>query len=101
MKLIGDIKHSLPLPHDAFCLAVVHHRRRKQAQAGVAMLLVVPTKKSLTKRAAVLDAPKAIRELRPILQSAELTFGERIVVANVRPTMGFPDAQIGQDGGDA
>jgi hypothetical protein len=47
VKLIGNIEHRLALPHDAFCLAVVHHRWREQTQAGVAMLLVVPAKKSL------------------------------------------------------
>src|SRR2546430_8158627 len=37
MKLVGNIEHLLALPQDAFRLAIVNHRRRKQAQAGVAM----------------------------------------------------------------
>ncbi len=74
MKLVGNIEHFLALPQNVFRLAIVHHRRRKQAQAGVAMFLVVPTKKSLTESTAVLNAPKTVRELRPILQGAELAF---------------------------
>jgi hypothetical protein len=55
----------------------------------VTMLLVVPPEKPLTESTTVLDAPKAVRELRPILQGAKLTLGIRIVVRDVRPTMCF------------
>ena len=37
------------------------------------MLFVVPAEKSLRKGTAVLNAPETVRELRPILQGAELT----------------------------
>src|SRR4029077_10142525 len=80
MKLVGNIEHFLALPQNVFRLAIVHHRRRKQAQAGVAMFLVVPTKKSLTESSAILNAPETVRELRPILQGAELAFRVRVVV---------------------
>ncbi len=72
MELIRDVEHRLTLLQDAFCLPVVHHRWREQAQAGMAMLFVVPTKKSLTESTAVLQASETVRELRPILQRAEL-----------------------------
>src|SRR6202008_288606 len=94
MKLVSNIEHILALPQNVFRLAIVHHRRRKQAQAGVAMFLVVPTKKSLTETMAILNAPETVRELRPILQGAELAFRVRIVVRNVRPTMRFGHSQI-------
>jgi hypothetical protein len=92
MTLIGNIEHFLTLPQDVFSLAIVNHRWRQQAQAGVAVLFVVPLKKSLTESTTVLDAPKAVRELRPILQGAKLTLGIRIVVRDVRPTMRFCDS---------
>ena len=60
------------------------------------MFLVVPAKKSLTESTTVLNAPEAVRELRPILQGAELAFRIRIVVRDVRPAMRLGDPQIGQ-----
>ena len=60
------------------------------------MLFVVPPKKTLTESTAVLDAPKAVRELRPIFQGSELALGKGIVVRDVRPTMRFRDTQIGK-----
>ncbi len=36
MKLISNIEHGLTLLQHASCLAVVHHRRCEQAQAGLA-----------------------------------------------------------------
>src|ERR1700746_1811300 len=89
MKLVGNIEQFLSFPQNVCRVAIVHHRRRKQAQAGMAMLLVVPAKKSLTESSAILNAPETVRELRPILQGAELAFRVRIVVRNVRPTMRF------------
>ena len=49
----------------------------QQAYAGVTVLLVVPPKKALTESTTVLDASKAVRELRPILQGSELALAEK------------------------
>ena len=67
VTLVSNIEHILPLPQDAFRLAIVNHGWRQQAYARVTMLFVIPPKKTLTESATVLDAPKAVRELRPIL----------------------------------
>src|ERR1035441_10053004 len=83
MKLIGGIEHVLTLEQDGAGLVVVHHGRREQGQAGVAMFLVVPTKESLRKSTAVLNAPEAVRELRTIFHGAELTLRIWIVVGDV------------------
>src|SRR6516225_7970405 len=99
MKLISNIEHRLPLPQDAFRFTVVHHRRREQAQTGMTMLLVVPTKKSLTESTAVLQTSETVRELRPILQRAELTLRVRVVVRDMWPAVGLGHAQIGQQEG--
>ena len=96
MSLISHIENPLALFEDECGLVVVDHRRRQQAQAGMAMFFVVPTKEPLREGPAVLDAPEAIRELRSILHGAELTFRIRIVVRDVRPAMRLGDAQIGQ-----
>ena len=74
VTLVSNIEHILALPQNVFRLAIVHHRRREQAQAGMAMFSVIPAKKSLTESTAILNAPETVRELRPILQGAELAF---------------------------
>ena len=96
MKLVSNIEHILALPQDVFHLAIVNRRWRQQAYAGVTVLLVVPPKKTLTESTTVLDASKAVRELRPILQGSELALGKGIVVRDVRPAMRFRDTQIGE-----
>ena len=79
-----------------FRLAIVNRRWRQQADARVPVLFVVPPEKTLTESTAVLDAPKAVRELRPIFQGSELALGKGIVVRHVRPAMRFRDTQIGE-----
>ena len=92
MRLISRVENGLALFEDERGLLVVNHGRCEQRQAGVAVFFVVPTKKSLAERAAVLNTPEAVRELRPIFHGAELTFRVRVVVGDMRSTMGFGDA---------
>jgi hypothetical protein len=84
-------RYILALPQCVFHLAIVNRRWRQQAYAGVTVLVVVTPKKSLTESTTVLDAPKAVRELRPIFHGSELALGKGIVVRHVRPTMRFRD----------
>jgi len=93
---ISRIENALPLLEDQRTLSVVNHCRRQQSQARVAVFLVVPTKEPLREGATVLKAAETIWELRPILQGAELTFRVRIVIRDMRPTMGFGNSQVGQ-----
>src|SRR5438445_8440354 len=96
VTLVSNIEHILALLQEAFRLTIVNRRWRQQAYAGVTVLLVIPSEKTLTESTTVLDAPKAVRELRPIFHGSELTLGVRIVVRDVRPTMRFGDPQIGE-----
>ena len=96
VKLVSNIEHILALPQDVFRLAIVNHGWRQQAYARVTVLVVVPPKETLTESTTVLDAPKAVRELRPIFQGSKLALGKRIVVRHVRSTMRFRDTQIGK-----
>src|ERR1039457_6231106 len=77
---IGGIENGFGPVEDEGGLGVGDHGRGEQAQPGVAVFLVVPAEKSLRKSAAVLNASETIRELRPVLQGAELAFRIRIVV---------------------
>jgi len=91
VALVSKIEHILALPQDVFRLTIVNRRWRQQAYPGVTVLLVVPAKKTLTESTTVLNAPEAVRELRPILQGSELALGKGIVIRDVRPTMRFRD----------
>ena len=96
VKLVSNIEHILALPQDVFRLAIVDHGWRQQAYARVTVLSVVPPKETLTESATVLDAPKAVRELRPIFHGSELAFGKGIVVRHVWSTMRFRDTQVAE-----
>ena len=49
-------------------LAAMHRCRRHVANAGVAVLMVVPGEEALAERARLLDGVEACREVRSILQ---------------------------------
>ena len=60
MRLVGGVEHHLAVGQDSLGLTEMNHGRRQQADAGVAMLLVVPLEELLTEGAAVLDRAKSI-----------------------------------------
>jgi hypothetical protein len=62
----------------------------------MAMFLVIPAKKSLQKRTAVLDATAAFWELRPIFHGFKLALRKGIIVGDVGTIMGFGYPQVGQ-----
>ena len=81
---------------DVSGLTVVDHGGRHQAKAGVVVLVVIPLEEGLAEAASVSDRTDAIRETRPIFQSAELAFRIRIVVRDMRSAVGFDDAQVSE-----
>ena len=91
MRLGSGVEHHLAVCKDGLGLAEINHARGQQADARVAVLLVVPLEELLTEGAAVLDAAGAIRELRAVLHGAELAFRMRVVVGNIRPAVGLGD----------
>ena len=66
----------------------------------MAVLVVVPGEEILRERASILEGFKAFRETRPIFQSPEVAFRIRVVVGNVRATVGFGDPQISHQEGN-
>src|ERR1017187_6314881 len=69
MRLIRGIEHNLSALDHGSRLAIVHHGWREKLDPGGAVLLVIPSEKALTEGAAILDAAKPIREVRPVLQA--------------------------------
>ncbi len=90
------LKDRLTVQGDLIGAAVMDLFRGEHGNAAMAMLFVVPVEKVLAKRAAVLDAAEVSRELRAVLEGFELGLRIGVVVADVRPAMGFGDSQIGE-----
>jgi len=60
-------KNNPPLADYGFGFAVVNYPGSQQADPGVAMFRVIPGNEVLAKRAGILDAAKAFRKVRAIL----------------------------------
>ena len=89
MSCVGSVENGAP-PHDGLMgQTVMHHSRREKAQSGMAVLVVVPGEEILRERASILEGSKAVREAGAIFQSPEVAFRIRVVVGNVRATVGF------------
>ena len=95
MGEVGGVEDGLSLSQYGDCLIEVHHGGRQHAKAGVAVLFVIPRKEDLAMSAAVKEATETGWEIRSVLERAELTFGERIVVGNVGAAMRLGDTEIG------
>src|SRR5688572_26557597 len=96
MNQVSGGENDLPLCKDDFRLVVMDHGWSQKPQAGVAVFVVVPGEEVQAESAAVLDRAEAIRKVGTILQGPELTFRIGIVVGNIRTTVSFGDAEVGQ-----
>jgi len=61
------------------------------------MLVVLPMKELAAEVQALLVAGESVGELRLVLQRLELAFRKRVVVGDVRPTVGLGNPQRGQE----
>ena len=77
-------------------LAVVHLVWSDQADPGVMMILIVPVEEAAAEAFGVLNAAEAFGEAGRVLQRLEMTFGERVVVGDVRPNVRPGNAEIGE-----
>ncbi len=73
--------------------------RGEQADAAVAMLLIVPVKERPAVAPRLLNAEETIREIGPVLEGFKLGFGKGVVIAGVRPAVGLGYAKLGQEEG--
>ena len=104
MSLVGHIEYSLTVSQDFGRLAEVDHGGRQQADAGMAVLVnvlstlapVVPVKELLAEGAGILQAAEAVREIRTVLERAELAFRIRVVIGNIGAAMCFSNSKIGE-----
>ena len=93
MRGVGCREYGLPGCQHGVGLAEVDHRRRQQPQPPVVMLEVLPVDERAAEVQSVLEAAKAVGELRPVLQRLELALRVRVIVADVRPAVRLGDSQ--------
>lgn len=74
MKLPCVFKRLLSRSDDFAGLTVMQRTWRKQADAAVVMLVVVPVEKTAAERQAVFVAAEAFREFRSIFHRLKLAF---------------------------
>ena len=67
-----------------------------QADAGVAVDVVVVVEEPLAEGSGVVDGPEAAGEGRAIFEGLEVRLGVRVVVADVRAAVAAGDAEIDQ-----
>jgi len=81
-------------------LAGVDGLRGEEADAGVAMLGVVPGEEAATERTSILQTAEASGEVRSILEGLELGFGEGVVVGGMGAAVTLRDPQVNEQPGD-
>lgn len=96
----GAIQSVLAGSVDDIGLAATHLIGCRQADTGMVMLAVVPIEEVTAERRGILDAAEALRKLRLVFHGLEVAFRERIVFRGVQSTVGFADAEIGEQQGD-
>ena len=72
---------------------------RHQADAEMAVMLVVPVQEGAAEGAGVLDGAEPPGELGLVFQGLEAAFREAVVVGGVGPAVRFGDAQVGEQQG--
>ena len=94
MLATSAIQGTLASLDDGAGATVMDHRRCQPVQARMIVDVVVPAEEVAAERLGILDAAKAFREVRPILQCFELGLGERVVIGDMRSGMGLGHPQI-------
>jgi len=85
MRFPGRLVDGFALLQDGDVLSTVALTRGDKTDAAMAMLLVVPRKKSAAEAACILDTSESFWELWNIFNSLKSCFREGIVVADMRP----------------
>ena len=92
----GDVQGVGALLKQRVGVAVMNRGRCHEADARMAMAVVVPGEELLAVRACILDTAKARRKVGTIFEGLELRLGEGVVVRDIRAAVGFGDLKIHQ-----
>lgn len=96
MALERLIEDSLTGVAHGFGATGLDHPRGHQADAAVAVFVVIPLEEAQAEGAGILDRAEPLRERRMVFHGLELAFRERVVIGLVGPGMALADAQVGQ-----
>lgn len=92
----GSVQGVGPLLEQLCSLAMVDRGRSHEADAGMAMLFVVPLEEALAVSAGFFDAAEALGEVRAVLQGLELRLREGVVVGDVGAAVGLGHIEVHQ-----
>jgi hypothetical protein len=70
--------------------------RRHQADAAVAVFMVVPVEEALAVSARIFDRAEACGEVGSVLEGLELRLGVGVVIRDVRVAVGLGDLEVDQ-----
>ena len=96
MRGVGGGEDASAVGVDLLGVAVVDGRGGHQADAGVAVIVVVPVEELAAERSGVLDRVEPGGEPGPVLQRLELRFGVRVVGRGVGRVCVLVHAEVGE-----
>jgi len=97
---VGDFEGRGSTLDDLVDVADVHAHRGHHRDARVPMLAVVPLEESLAEGAYIRYRAEALGQLGSVLERLEPSFGVRVVVLDVRPTVSLGDAEVSEQESD-
>lgn len=97
MGRIRRIQMPLPASNHRFRLSAVYYLRSEEGDPSMMVLMVVPGNEFRHQSARLLDRLEAIRKLGAVLEGFELRLRIRIVVRNMRTTVGLDHSQVRQE----
>ncbi len=100
VQRVGGLEDDATTCPDELGPVVVDVGGRVEADAGVAVLVVVPSEKTPAKGVRVLEGAEALGEVRTVLERAELGLGIRVVVAHVRPGVALGHTEVREQEGN-
>ena len=93
---VGGVQGAGPLLEQLCSLAMVDGGRGHEADAGMAMLFVVPLEEALAVSAGFFDTAEAVGEVRAVLQGFELRLREGVIVGDVGTAVGLGHIEVHQ-----
>src|SRR5688572_17362172 len=91
---VGVVEDALTGGDDGWSAAMVDISSSEQRDARVVVALVVPVKKRGEEGAGILEGTEAFGHFGSIKKSTKGSFGEGVVVGDVRSTVGTRDAEV-------
>src|SRR4028119_2188174 len=96
VSLVSGVEGFCSLFEDLLGAIEVDICRCQQGDAGVPVLVVVPTEEASAEGSGLLQRGETVRERRAVLEGLELCLGERVVVAGMRAAVALGDIELSE-----